>query len=279
MEKNKLLEFDPANATDDQIRAWLFAIIAQELEKPEGQEDAELISECSECEMYLSGSESSLTKEQYLAGLASIKQRATNISEPRTAKPRVWRRLPILLAAVLALIVLSVGAVAAFNGSAALEFITTNIQEILGMNPGETLDGDKVTLVKGDLVAEYDSVEEALKAGGFEGILYPTELPEGVKIERIVHSHNGSEDNFVLTFVFNTGNISYEIYNYKAIDFQNWDDYDTLIINNQAFFIIYANSISTYQAGCYIDGFQYIISCNNHGKLTNILTHMKEVQQ
>ena len=279
MKEKKLLEFDPVNATDEQIRAWLFAIIDQELDKPEGQEDTELIRECSECEMYLSGSENTLTEAQYLAELAKIKQRAASMDSKKVNKPRVWRRLPALLAAVLALIVLSAGAVVAVSGSPAWEFVTTNIREILGMSPGDTLENDKVTLVKGDLVAEYDSVEEALKAGGFEGILYPTELPEGVKIERVVHSHDGNEENFVLSFVFNKGNISYEINNYKVVDFQNWDDYDTLIINNQTFFIIYANSISSYQAGCYINGFQYIISCNNRDELTNILTHMEEVQQ
>ena len=171
MKEKKLLEFDPANATNEQIRAWLFAIIDQELDKPEGEEDTELIRECSECEMYLSGSEDTLTEAQYLAGLAKIKQRAASMDSKKANKPRVWRRLPALLAAALALIVLSAGAVAAASGSAAWEFITTNIQQILGMEPGETLEGDKVTLVKGDLVAEYDSVEEALKAGGFEGVL------------------------------------------------------------------------------------------------------------
>ena len=196
MKEKKLLEFDPANATDEQIRAWLFAIIDQELDKPEGQEDTELIRECSECEMYLSGSENTLTEAQYLAGLAKIKQHTASMNEKKAHKPRVWRRLPALLAAVLALIVLSAGAVAAASGSPAWEFITTNIQEILGMSPGDTLESDKVTLVKGDLVAEYDSVEEALKAGGFEGILYPTELPEGVKIERVVYTNDGEENNY-----------------------------------------------------------------------------------
>ena len=215
MKEKKLLEFDPANATDEQIRAWLFAIIDQELDKPEGQEDTELIRECSECEMYLSGSENTLTEAQYLAGLAKIKQHTASMNEKKAHKPRVWRRLPALLAAVLALIVLSAGAVAAVNGSPAWEFITTNIQQILGMEPGDTLESDKVTLVKGDLVAEYDSVEDALKAGGFEGILYPTELPEGVKIERIIQTIEGDNDKYSITFILNSTDISYCVFSYK----------------------------------------------------------------
>ena len=76
-----LLNFDPTHATDDQIRAWLFAIIAAEIEKPEGQEDQELIDECLECEAYLSGSEIALSEEEYRTGLAEIKQRTAEIKQ------------------------------------------------------------------------------------------------------------------------------------------------------------------------------------------------------
>ena len=86
MNEKEILEFIPENATDDQIRVWLFAIINQELEKPEGQEDVELIGECLECEMYLVGSESTLTEMQYLAGLAEIKKRAAIIGAKKTKK-------------------------------------------------------------------------------------------------------------------------------------------------------------------------------------------------
>lgn len=278
MKEKKLLEFDPANATDEQIRAWLFAIIDQELDKPEGQEDTELIRECSECEMYLSGSENTLTEAQYLAGLAKIKQRAASMDSKKANKPRVWRRLPALLAAVLALIVLSAGAVAAASGCAAWEFITTNIQQILGMETGETLEGDKVTLVKGDLVAEYDSVEEALKAGGFEGILFPTELPEGVKIERVVHSNNGKEEKVHLSFILNSNNCAYGITTPPQSDMAYWDPIETVCINNTTYYIAYIQDKGLYQAGCIHNGFEHILKCNNYSDLITILNSMEELQ-
>lgn len=275
MKEKKLLEFDPANATDEQIRAWLFAIIDQELDKPEGEEDTELIRECSECEMYLSGSEDTLTEAQYLAGLAKIKQRAASMDSKKANKPRVWRRLPALLVAVLALIVLSAGAVAAASGSPAWEFITTNIQEILGMSPGDTLESDKVTLVKGDLVAEYDSVEEALKAGGFEGILYPTELPEGVKIERVLYSYDEIKDELSLSFVFNTPNIYYRIFNFEKINIGDWETTDTLIIHNLEYTVVNMLDVNQYQAACSNNGYQYTVTASDYDDLLFILNSLE----
>ena len=278
MKEKKLLEFDPANATDEQIRAWLFAIIDQELDKPEGQEDTELIRECSECEMYLSGSENTLTEAQYLAGLAKIKQHTASMNEKKAHKPRVWRRLPALLAAVLALIVLSAGAVAAVSGSPAWEFITTNIQQILGMEPGDTLESDKVTLVKGDLVAEYDSVEEALKAGGFEGILYPTELPEGVKIERVLFINDGDTDNYRLNFIFNSDQYSYRIYSYNSYQMENWPSLTVQKINDIEYVITYMSDINQYQAGCYHNGHEQVFISTDYEILIDILNSMKEIK-
>ena len=278
MKEKKLLEFDPANATDEQIRAWLFAIIDQELDKPEGQEDTELIRECSECEMYLSGSENTLTEAQYLAGLAKIKQHTASMNEKKAHKPRVWRRLPALLAAVLALIVLSAGAVAAASGSAAWEFITTNIQQILGMEPGETLEGDKVTLVKGDLVAEYDSVEEALKAGGFEGILYPSVLPEGVEIERIVVTQEDDNLKIQLSFVTNSNEFLYEVYNHEYSGMKNWANIEQVSYNKHIFYISCIDNMNQYQIGCYHNGFEHIMIVNSSEILEIILNNMEEIK-
>ena len=279
MRKKNILEFDPVNATDEQIRAWLFAIIAQELDKPEEHQDIDLISECSECETYLSGSENTLTEAQYLAGLAEIKQRAAGVSKQRKDKPRVWRRFPVLLAAALALIVLSVGTAAAFNGSAAWEFITTGIQQILGMKPGDALEGDKVTLIKGDLVAEYDSVEEALKEEGFEGILYPTVLPEGVKIERIVYTTNDKTENKCkITFLFSNSEIMYGITNYETIGEANWSNAEKVKINDHTFYILFIAESNTYQVGFYHNNYEHILKCADYNDLNAMLNTMEELQ-
>ena len=281
--KIDISRFDPTNASDDQIRLWLFAIIQAELEKDDAEIDQELIDECSDCEAFLSHSNPEITKEEYALGLANIKEKAlagqagqANASiQAKPKKHRFMRVAVYFLAAALAIAILTVGTVAAFNSSAAWEFIMTNIKQIVGMEPGDSLDGDKVTLVKGDLVAEYDSLEEALKAGGFEGILYPTKLPEGVKIERVVQGYIG-DGKYRLSFNITNEYFSYGVLNYCNSGMENWDTIETKIIHGRTYYIVYVPNSKTYQAGCYYNGFEHILKCSNYDTLINILNNLEE---
>lgn len=284
--KIDILKFDPANASDDQIRLWLFAIIEAELEKDDAEIDQELIAECSDCEALLSHSNPEISQEEYALGLARIKEKAqaaqakgANVTiQAKPKKRRFMRVAGYFLAAALAVSILTVGVVAAFNGSAAWEFITTNIQQILGMKPGDTLESDKVTLVKGDLVAEYDSVEEALKAGGFEGILYPTELPEGVKIERIVHSNDGDENRYRLIFITSNDNVSYSISNYEHYTVGNWTSAEILVINNITYYVKYISEKNEYQIGFTHKEFEHILTITSYDDFISILNSMEELK-
>ncbi len=284
--KIDISRFDPTNASDDQIRLWLFAIIQAELEKDDAEIDQELIDECSDCEAFLSHSNPEITKEEYALGLANIKEKALAGQAGRAnasiqAKPGTHRFMRVavyFLAAALAIAILTVGTVAAFNSSAAWEFIMTNIKQIVGMEPGDSLDGDKVTLVKGDLVAEYDSVEEALKAGGFEGILYPTKLPEGVKIERVVYSNDGDDSKYRLNFICSSDTISYRVFLYKKYNSEDWDSEDSITINQREFHIIPYTDSGYYQASIEHNGYQYIITSTNYNSIIDILNSIKEIK-
>ena len=284
--KIDISRFDPTNASDDQIRLWLFAIIQAELEKDDAEIDQELIDECSDCEAFLSHSNPEITKEEYALGLANIKEKAlagqadgSNVTVQAKPKKRHFMRVAVyFLAAALAIAILTVGTVAAFNSSAAWEFIMTNIKQIVGMEPGDSLDGDKVTLVKGDLVAEYDSVEEALKAGGFEGILYPTKLPEGVKIERVVQTNEGDETKYRINFILSSESISYRVFNYEKYSSDNSDTSETVLVMNKEYYIQFHAEAGYYQAICYYNGFQYIYTDINYDDLLNTLNSFKEIQ-
>ena len=284
--KIDISRFDPTNASDDQIRLWLFAIIQAELEKDDAEIDQELIDECSDCEAFLSHSNPEITQEEYAIGLAKIKERAqaiqadgSNVTVQAKPKKRHFMRVAVyFLATALAVAIFSVSVVAAFNGSAAWEFITTNIQQILGMEPGDTLESDKVTLVKGDLVAEYDSVEKALKAGGFEGILYPTQLPEGVKIERIVLTNDGDENNYKINFVFNSNSTSYRIFSYDKYRVDQLDKFEKISIQDRIYIIVPNTELGYYQAIFNYNGFDYVLTNTEYNDLLNILNTMEELQ-
>lgn len=285
--KIDISRFDPTNASDDQIRLWLFAIIQAELEKDDAEVDQELIDECSDCEAFLSHNNPEITREEYAIGLARIKAKAqaTQAESPNVTvqtKPkrrRFMRGAVFILAATLAVTILSVSVVAAFNGSAAWEFIVENIGWIWNANPGDALDNGKVTLIKGETVSEYDSVEEALQSGGFEGLLYPTILPEGAKIKRIVHSYDEDELKYELSFVLDTSDISYAVANHEIIGESNWVNAEKILINGRTYYVVYNSDLGIYQTGCYHNGFEHILSCTNYNNLIEIIKNMKEIKQ
>ena len=283
--KIDISRFDPTNASDDQIRLWLFAIIQAELEKDDAEIDQELIDECSDCEAFLSHSNPEITKEEYALGLANIKEKAlagqagrANASIQAKPKKRHFMRVAVyFLAAALAIAILTVGTVAAFNSSAAWEFIMTNIKQIVGMEPGDSLDGDKVTLVKGDLVAEYSSIEDALKNSGFEGMLYPSLLPEGIEIHTISYICD-RDSNYHLTFMFNSDLYSYRVFSFKKFEMELWDSAKIVTINNRQYTIAYISSTNQYQAGYYHNGYEHILTTTNYEELINILKTMEEIK-
>ena len=284
--KIDITKFDPTNASDDQIRMWLFAIIQAELEKDDPEIDQELIDECSDCEAFLSHNNPEISQEEYALGLVRIKAKARaihsegkNFTAPtkHPKKHRFMRFAAYFLAAALAVAILSVSVIAAFNGSAAWEFIVENIGWIWNANPGDSTDNGKITLIKGKMISEYDSVEDALVAGDFEGILYPTALPDGVIVSQIIQSHNGNEEKYDLSFVFEPSEISYGVSNYELIGKENWNGATEIFLNNNVFYVVYSTDLDVYQAGCYHNGFEHILKSSNYDDLIKILSSMKEL--
>lgn len=284
--KIDITRFDPTNASDDQIRLWLFAIIQAELEKDDAEIDEELIDECSDCEAFLSHSNPEITQEEYAIGLAKIKERAqaiqadgSNVTDQAKPKKRHFMRVAVyFLAATLAVAILSVSVVAAFNGSAAWEFIIENISWFSEALPGDKLDTGKVTLIKDGAISEYSSIEEGLKEGGFTGILYPVALPRDARIKQVVQTYNGNKNEYHISFLVTSKDITIGISNYEKVGMRNWDTVETLSINNKTFYVIYIKDSDIYQAGCYYNGFEHIVKCSNYDDLMTILNNMKELE-
>ena len=285
--KIDISRFDPTNASDDQIRLWLFAIIQTELEKDDAEVDQELIDECSDCEAFLSHNNPEISQEEYALGLARIKAKAqaihaegSNVTvQAKPQKRRFMRVAVYFLAAALAVAILSVSVVAAFNGSAAWEFIVENIRWFSEALPGDNLDTGKVTLIKDGVISEYSSIEEVLKEGDFTGILYPVVLPCDAKIKQVVQTCDGNENKYHISFLVTSKDITIGISNYEKVGMRNWDTVETLSINNRTFYVMYIKDSDIYQAGCYHNGFEHIVKCSNYDDLIIILNNLKELEQ
>jgi hypothetical protein len=75
--RKDISEFDPTNASAEDIRKWLFAIIDAALEKDPEERDCDLIEECSEFEAELPEMGVEMSEDEYAAGLERIKARAS----------------------------------------------------------------------------------------------------------------------------------------------------------------------------------------------------------
>lgn len=283
--KIDISRFDPTNASDDQIRLWLFAIIQAELEKDDAEIDEELIDECSDCEAFLSHSNPEITQEEYAIGLAKIKERAQAMQaegsivtvQAKPKKRRFMRVAAYILAAALAVALLSVSVVAAFNGSAAWEFIVENIGWIWTADPGDTLDNGKVTLTKGSITAEYSSINEALQENGLNDILYPSVLPDNIIIQKI-NVTAMSENKYKVTFIFSQNEIRYGITNYQVNNYEKYATYEKYIIGNKTYYITPVNNGEKYQAVWIDKGFEYHLSYTEYNELINIISNLKGVE-
>lgn len=281
--RKDISSFDPTNASAKEIRKWLFAIIDAELEKDPEDRDYDLIEQCSdfEAELPLSDSDIELSESELAAGLERIKARTpaaeckeTKILEPKK-KPKKSVRIIAVLAASLAVLILSVTVAAAVQGKPVLQFISDNVKAILGMDVGDKLEDRSITLVKYGESLQYSSVEEAISSLEYR-ILYPSYLPEGVKIERIVVTDNGQGG---MKIVFITNDINLHIGISNDISAMDQIDESAEIYNSEniAFGIFYKAGI--YQSLGEYEKMKYSVKYDDYDELINILNGIKEIEK
>ena len=184
-----LLGLNMNKATKEQKIQWLCQIIDNETDKPEDEIDFALIGECSAYLRELSDKAAEATKEQKQRILQQIKahHNQTATKSAKVLRPR-WKTarkvVGIAIAAVL-LLTLTLSVIAKVNGySSAWEYVKENIQQIIGMDAGDKVNDEGITLIKNDGVIAYKSIEELFESEGLD-ILYPAELPDGVRITKI----------------------------------------------------------------------------------------------
>ena len=276
-DNQKLLRFDPTGASDEQVRAWLFALIDAELQKDKA--DEELIVACSECEAYLAHDGAELTDEQYAAGLALIKQRAAVRAPARkVVKPiqgRVLWRVLLVAAIVLLICSVSVGVSFANDGSPAWNFLVQHLDWLAESEPGESISGGKVSLSKSELQAQYNSIDQAKQKSGFEGVLYPTYLPEGTVLERILLIKD-SETELHLTFVFSDGQVSYSVSNYDSTGMSRGENAEEITVGDKTCYYVYVEDVNLHQVCIYKNGYEHHVTTHDYDVLIDFIQGLTE---
>ena len=184
-----LLGLDMNRATREQKIQWLCQIIDNETDKPEEETDFALIGECSAYLRELSDKAAEATKEQKQRILQQIKahhnQTAKHVAKVLRPSWKTPRKIIAIAATIVLLLALTLTVIAKVNGySNAWEYIRENAKTFFNMSPGSKVKDGEITLTKHDGVVTYNSIEELLQEEGYD-IMYPSDLPDGVKITKI----------------------------------------------------------------------------------------------
>ena len=276
-----LLGLNMNEATKEQKIQWLCQIIDNETDKPEDEIDFALIDECSAYLRELSDQTTEATKEQKQRILQQIKahhnqtaQKSAKVLRPNWKTAR--KVVAIAIAAAL-LLTLTLSVIAKVKGySSAWEYVKENIQKIIGLDAGDRVNEDGITLIKNDGVITYASIEELLESAGLD-IMYPSELPAGVQITKILEQIV-SEKRKVYCYQFTDTNISILASTQQTVFSDNLEEYEILRIEETIFYIEKTPG-EIYQAVGYDGKYEYRICCNDYDVLIKILSSMKEIEK
>lgn len=181
--------------------------------------------------------------------------------------------MALVAAAILIMMFSAITVAAISQGRSVSEFISANIKEFLGLDTGNSIEGESITLIKGETTAEYSSVKEAVHALELN-VLYPTSLPKGAKIERIILTNYGDPDIYNIIFIANKPEeFRFQISNEILTDPQNWQDATRYEISGVTFYILPING--GYQAVAHQNGFEYQVFAANKDDLLIMINGMK----
>ena len=213
-------------------------------------------------------------KLQELGDKAYIEFTQKQITASRAKKPhRFLKRLATTCAAMLVFcfLSLSVAAVALGSYSAAWEYISSNVSDILNLNGSKKVDG--ITIIKSDYTKKYDTIEELLIAENLD-ILYPAALPEGVKVERVrIIAYNDGKEK--IAFVFNSEIYTVQVTNYHSVDLNTLKNIYLYNSKELTFYIQQIGSTGNYQAIAQKNNYEYVIDCYDYNNLIYILSNME----
>lgn len=256
------------NLSDQDKVAYLFGIIDQEKDKPWDQIDFEKIEECSRHIGKLIESElPELTNERIEDIRKKNNERFKAAHHPAPKKRVLAKRIIGIAAAVTVLLCAATITVSAYSeGMSIGEYIVYVAKNLF---PGESVEHNGITFIREDEMVIYDDIESLIENQKL-GIYYPTELPDGVYIEKIVLTGDitQAEEECTLIFVFNDSSISFSVQNYCSVNSieSTLSPYDTPV---GTFFISERNN--KYQAVCQIGINEYILSTTNVSTMEIIL--------
>ena len=281
-----ILDEEFRKATKEQQIEWLCQIIQKEADKPEDQIDYDLIKECSDFLDELTANDLVYSPDEIEQKLKDQKEKNKKIDRNHASKRtmcshlkrmRTSLKVALISALVFVLLFASVSIVAYAQGyRSAWDYIVANIQKIVGMEPGSQFTENGITIIKNSGSETYDTMEDLIQNEGLD-ILYPSKLPDGIQLKRIVQILE-DDNQFTLAFQTTADDLSIGVSNYYKNNLELWTDYTTYATEMMTFYIIQVAD-GAFQAVGQKDNFEYSILYNDYNELISILENMKGIEK
>lgn len=240
-------------------------IIAKEKEKPESQQNINLIDDCIKNIAELKGIRAEHTPEELRQKSQELLERAKS-NPTATAVPKQARRKMRMAALVAAALILVCSiSVCAFNPD-----VQEWLFKVIKMPVGTRIESNGVTYVYCGKPIYYSSIIELVEKEGLD-ILYPSKLPDGATIKEISSS---TVDSNTIDVVFNSIDYGYVIHVGEQMNFADWEFYDEYHHDNISFYIRHDNIIG-YSAHFNDDLNYYSVVAPDYDSLLLILNNLK----
>ena len=269
------------DATKEQQVAWICQIINREVEKSDDDVDYDLIMECTEFLNDLTSADVPYTDEEIEARLRKLKgdsaqadQNGQILSAPISKKRfKPWLKVVAALAATFSVFFATLTVVAKNQGyGSAWEFVVINACKIIGLESGEQVDENGITIVKPTETITYTSIEELIEKENL-GILYPSDLPDDLKIKEIQQFYE-STDEYLLVFIFSAQTDRIHVSNYEKFDVEKVENAEMISIGGIDFYVTQTES-GIYQATGWHNGFKYNFQSMEYEKIMIMLNCLK----
>ena len=236
-----------------------------------GEGDMELIAKCSEMLDVLDPNP--MSTEEFMDIIKKSKEEHVTIIDGDTSRKDVpnrrfvFKRIVAIVAATLILMTTAVGAAGAFGIN-----IIEEINKIIRQKDGTTTEVEGFTFHKGGEITYYTSIEDIAKEQNWS-IMYPTKLPENVKIDKIgLGKSSRGNDKICIITNDETTMINIE----KNASYEDiWKERDSFYeVDGVEYYIFQRNGV--YLATCYHNGDCYSIQTYSYDGLILIIDNLKE---
>lgn len=232
--------------------------------------DMDLIHACASRLDELNGP--AMSDEEFLAVIKKAEDEYVsdnkNALPEKTVKRRFIFKKIWIVAAVIALLAAMVTVTASAFGFNVFEYF----KEVMGLSAGAKVDKGTITLVNNGKIKEFSSIEELLLTEKID-VLYPSVLPDGVKLAKVYISAGTNDGNFIEF-------IASDLSTYISVDISAEppmiEGYKEQMMIGDCTFYIFCDG--DFYAVSYYNDCYYYIGSNSYENLILIINNMRETK-